>query len=429
MKRKNVNIILLYIAMVILIVVSDVFHLIEMETSFFITLSVPVFLLFLLYFYSLSPILSGVVVGTTLFSSRTIISIVDQVPLSDALMLHFPVIVFFCIYGILFWLFYLQRFYSRPGFIGIYAIILDTASSFAELAVRNTLSLTDPSFSLMGTVIFLAILRSFFVMGFFMLILYNKEQTKHEEEKKQSDHMFLLISDLYAESVQLKHSISRAEKITSNLYYLSKQLKEEQASQSSKKILEMAGEVHDFKKDHQRIFASLAQIIKDQKKTEHLNICELLEIVIKSNESYAAYLDKQIIFSVTVDNKNDMIHSFLTMSVLNNLIGNSIESIQKWGSVDIQIENPDNNAFIRIHITDNGPGIPFHNQSLIFSPGFTTKFNDEGNPSNGIGLSYIKHSLNKYNGDIKLVESISNIQTCFSVIIPRNIEFEQKEAF
>ncbi|UTR13515.1 sensor histidine kinase [Salipaludibacillus sp. LMS25] len=415
--------------MIALIIVSDLLHLFEMTSSFFITLSVPVFLLFLLYFHFLSPVISGIAVGLAVFIFRTILSVIDQLPLMDALLFHAPVVVFFVVYGVLFWLFYLQRFYSNPVYIGIYAIILDTFASIAELAIRNSFSLIHPSFSLMTAVLFLAILRNFFVMGFFMLILYNKEQIKHEEKKKQSDHMFLLIADLYAESVQLKHSITKAEKITSNLYYLSKEIKEDVSPPLSKKILEMAGEVHDFKKDHQRIFASLAQIIKDQKKTEQLNICKILEIVIKSNKSYAAFLEKDLVISVTVANKKDIIHSFLSMSVLNNLIGNSIEAIEKRGHIDVTIENSDPAGFIHIQVTDNGPGIHEQNQSFIFSPGFTTKFNNEGRPSNGIGLSYIKHSLEKFNGSIKLVESKPNIRTCFSVILPREISLDPKEVY
>ncbi|AOM84063.1 Sensor histidine kinase glnK [Salisediminibacterium beveridgei] len=406
---------------------SDLFHLVEMESSFFITLSVPVFLLFLLYFNFLKPVFSGILVGFAVFSFRTTLSVIDQNSLHESILLHFPVVVFFVIYGILFWLFYLERFYSKPGFIGIYAVILDTASSFSELAVRNSYALIDPSFSLMSTILLLAILRNFFVMGFFMLILYNKEQAKYEEEKKQSDHMFLLISDLYAESIQLKQSIARSEKITSNLYYLSKEIKNDVSLPLSKKILEMAGEVHDFKKDHQRIFASLEQIIKDQKKTEQLNVCQLLEILIKSNEAYASYLEKNITISVSVLNKQDMIHSFLTMSVINNLISNSIESINGTGHINLNIENPEGSKFIYFQVTDDGPGIKKQDQPLIFSPGFTTKYNKEGNPSNGIGLSYIKHSLESFNGSITLEESTPHIQTRFSVVLPREIVNDHKE--
>ena len=415
---------LIYLFLILLMIISDVFHLIEMEHSFFITLSVPVFLLFLLYFKSMSPIFSGVAVGLTLVLSRTGFSVIEGQSVIEALFIHAPVAVYFTIFGLLFWLFYLDRFYSNPVYIGLYAVILDTASSFSELAIRNALGLTDASFSVMSTVLLLAILRNFFVMGFFMLILYSQQQTKAEEEKKQSDHIFLLLSDLYAESVQLRNSIKRAEDITGDLYYLSKTLKREEKLDLSKRILDMAGKVHDFKKDHQRIFASLDQIIKDQKKNEHMNICELLEIVIKSNKAYAVFLQKSVVFSVSVDNKKDSVNSFVLLSVLNNLISNAIESISETGTIDITIKNPASNPSLHILITDNGPGIPEEEQQLIFSPGFTTKFNDQGWPSNGIGLSYIQQSLHKLKGSISLVESIPNHQTCFSVHMPRSLSTE-----
>lgn len=415
---------LIYLFLILLMIISDEFHLIEMEHSFFITLSVPVFLLFLLYFKSMSPIFSGAAVGFTLVCSRTGFSVLEGQAFFEALFMHAPVMVYFTIFGLLFWLFYLDRFYSNPVYIGIYAVILDTASSFSELAIRNAVGLTDANVSVMGTVLLLAILRNFFVMGFFMLILYSQQQTKAEEEKKQSDHIFLLLSDLYAESVQLRNSIKRAEDITGSLYYLSKTLKKEEKQDLSARILDMAGEVHDFKKDHQRIFASLDQIIKDQKKTEQMNICELLEIVIKSNKAYADFLQKGIVFSVSVDNKQDNVNSFVLLSVLNNLISNAIEAIQHKGTIDITIHNPTSSSFLHLLITDNGPGIPKENHHLVFSPGFTTKFNEEGWPSNGIGLSYIQQSLKKLNGSITLIRSIPNKQTCFSVHMPRSFSTE-----
>lgn len=52
---------------------------------------------------------------------------------------------------------------------------------------------------------------------------------------------------------------------------------------------------------------------------------------------------------------------------------------------------------------------------IIFDPGYTSKFNEQGQGSTGIGLSHTKTIVENLKGNIHVT---SNTSTCFVVQIP-----------
>jgi len=82
--------------------------------------------------------------------------------------------------------------------------------------------------------------------------------------------------------------------------------------------------------------------------------------------------------------------------VLGNLIENAFEAVKDSGrkpKVFLSIIQDENS--IKIIIKDNGPGIPYENQSVIFVPGFTTK------PfGTGYGLANVKNKVTMAGGEI-----------------------------
>ena len=70
------------------------------------------------------------------------------------------------------------------------------------------------------------------------------------------------------------------------------------------------------------------------------------------------------------------------------------------GTITIDI-NKDHH-FVEFQIGDNGPGISSKYKDSIFEPGFTSKYDDLGNPSTGIGLSYVKEMVEQLEGDVTI---------------------------
>lgn len=91
-----------------------------------------------------------------------------------------------------------------------------------------------------------------------------------------------------------------------------------------------------------------------------------------------------------------------------NLLDNSIESIDKDGSIEIISHSENNNLYISIK--DSGNGI--ENTDKIFEPFFTTKAS-----GTGLGLSVSQKIIEQHGGKIKLITS-SPGETIFEISIP-----------
>lgn len=86
------------------------------------------------------------------------------------------------------------------------------------------------------------------------------------------------------------------------------------------------------------------------------------------------------------------------LALLNNLTANAIEAIEEYGVIAIAIQQQEDDTVITV--CDNGKGIPQNELSIIFEPGYTTKYNVEGVAATGIGLSHVAALIAKLNGSI-----------------------------
>ena len=96
-----------------------------------------------------------------------------------------------------------------------------------------------------------------------------------------------------------------------------------------------------------------------------------------------------------------------------NLLNNAMDAVGEGGR--IVIESRDENGFIEVAISDNGPGIPKEFQESIFDPFFTTKAPGEGT---GLGLS-ISHSIMQKLGGSLTFTSDPGRGATFFVRIPK----------
>ena len=97
-----------------------------------------------------------------------------------------------------------------------------------------------------------------------------------------------------------------------------------------------------------------------------------------------------------------------------NLIRNSIDSIDK-NNGQIEVALKQDAHYIKIHITDNGCGIPKKDWKNIFRPGFTTK-----NSGWGLGLSLCQRIVNDvHGGKVSVLNSIISEGTTFEIAISK----------
>lgn len=419
MKFKKI---LPYLILIVIVPIAGEFQFYPLELDFRVSFATPVLFLGLLYFRGIHAPLAATLAGVSVVITRVLLGLFDGEPCGQLFMSHSPVIAYYITYGLLFHFVPFYEYEENPIIIGYYATLLEIGSTMSELMARNIVTglvLTPGTFL---TIIITAFIRSTFVMGIILIFLYYNLKVKEEQQRRKNDETLMLISDLFVGMTHLKASIEDSEKNTAECFKLSKMLRKEGCVQLSRRLLNISGKIHENKKNAQRVYASLSNLINKQEFNEILPISEIVNIVIKMNQTYAMYLKKNITFRVTLACPHTKFHSYFLLSILNNLIANAIEAIEKKGTIKICAYERKSDRCLVFHVVDNGPGIDESYLDVIFSPGYTTKYNDEGNPSNGIGLSYIKQIIEEHNGKIELLKSVKNEVTEFKFELPVTLD-------
>jgi len=330
---------------------------------------------------------------------------------------HLPVFFYYFVYGLFFYLFKTKKFYNKPVFIVFIGMMIENIASVTEVSIRHYFSTEWISLNNFLIIFLISFVRSFFVLGFFNFFLLREANITEAFQRNRNEEMLVLVSDLFVEMVQLKKSMKNAENTTKACYDLYRNLAKEN-NQYAKTALNIAGEIHEIKKDHQRIYSGLSRLKVKKLSTDLLTIEEIIEVAIQCNRRYAKMLEKDIHFEINILGEHPPYNCFIVLSLINNLITNSIEAIQESGTVTILVEKDEQNVIFKVQ--DNGPGIPENKLTLVFEPGYTTKYDLSGIASNGIGLSHIKEVIEGLNGKINLTSNQKQKQTTFLIQLPIN---------
>ncbi|ARK30029.1 Sensor histidine kinase GlnK [Halalkalibacter krulwichiae] len=335
---------------------------------------------------------------------------------------HYPTFFFYFTYTCLFYVMKVNRYHHSPLIIGLFGIIIELLSDFSELFVQYLVfGMTITSASLTEMVI-IALSHSFMVLGVFSMMKLYETQSREREVRKHNEHMLMLVSNLYEESIHLKKSLQNSEAITRKAYELYRGLDQDQLINSNvikstrQQLLEIAGEVHDIKKDNQRIFAGLSKLITNESFSDYVHINELIHIIVRANEKYARLLEKEVKFSYTIEGVHSRYHIYTILSILNNVVANAVEAITDKGTIKIEAIAKQNS--VEFSIEDDGVGIADKHKKLIFKPGFTSKYDLMGNPSTGIGLTFVEDMVTKLNGTVTFQSRHGNKGTVFIISLP-----------
>ena len=352
-------------------------------------------------------ILAGIATSivTTIF--RVINSTLHNVPISESLFNHLPAALFYVLFAVCLQILDIQQYREKPLKLGLLVAFSEVISNLAEQIFRFFVQ--NYTFLFLHDLLILlavAILRSFFVVGIYSSILI-------AEQKKRVQEMLNIGSDLYVETLYLKKSMNHIETITASGYELYRQLKMLGYRAESLQALHIAQEIHEVKKDSQRIYAGISKIVGERSFGPFV-LSELLHYIEEGNRKYAELLGKDIQFNTCIDFDFQTKEHIALLALLNNLSANAVEAIEGQGIISIAIGRQEDNTVITV--CDNGQGISQADISVIFEPGYTTKFNIDGVAATGIGLSHVAELVEKLKGSITVD---SNDQyTTFKIIIP-----------
>ncbi|MER1998565.1 MAG: ATP-binding protein, partial [Lysinibacillus sp.] len=94
---------------------------------------------------------------------------------------------------------------------------------------------------------------------------------------------------------------------------------------------------------------------------------------------------------------------------MNNIVANAVEAIEQQGTITISTKQTHND--IQIFIENDGPTIDPALLDSIFDAGYTTKFNEQGVASTGIGLNHVKTMCEKIGGSVCVTSALTTIFT------------------
>ncbi|MFB9759370.1 sensor histidine kinase [Ectobacillus funiculus] len=416
--KKDSHILVL---MILIVPLTSELKFYPLNETFRISFGAPVFFFLLLLIQKMPATLPGFLTGTAVVGFRILLDFImqDHFDWISSFQAHFPTFFYYFAYACLFYAAKVKRFQGSSLIIGLIGFGIEILSDFAELMMQYFMLKTTITLSGLSEIIMAAFFHSFIVMSFFNMMKLYEAQSREREVRKQNEHILMIISNLYEESIHLKKTLRDTENITKKSYDLYKRLnclENEQAEDLRKQALKIAGEVHEVKKDNQRIFAGLSKLISNEGPTDYMEIHELVNIIVRANEKYARLLGKEVQFVYTIDGVHLPYHVYTILSIINNIVVNAVEVIKDTGTITIFIGKEQNS--IQFLIEDDGPGVAPKHKDLIFKPGFTSKYDNQGNPSTGIGLSYVKEMVEQLDGDVTFQNRLEGKGAVFTIQLP-----------
>ncbi|WP_153723141.1 sensor histidine kinase [Sporosarcina cascadiensis] len=363
------------------------------DETFRFALGGIVFFLLILIYPPVSMLRTGFITAVTVVLFRVIEEMWFGAPLEDSLRMHVPVFLFYFIIAVGWHFADLEKYKSFPLRLGTLAFLFEVISNTSEHALRNFLMHESMlEMKECGILMGVALLRSFFTVGLYSSVALSKEKQRVVE-------MLGVGSELYAETLYLQKSMNNIELITASSHDLYRRLKREGQGQLSTQALQIAQEIHEVKKDSQRILAGLSKWINREEVTSFY-ISDLLGLVVTANEKYSELIGRDCTIETAFDADFQTDQHIPLLAILNNLTSNAIEALDGQGRVMITVEIEEGK--VRVSVQDTGKGIPAEHEEIIFEPGYTTKFNEQGVAATGIGLSHVLRIVESMQGEISL---------------------------
>ena len=224
------------------------------------------------------------------------------------------------------------------------------------------------------------------------------ERIKLHEEKLKNEKMVTIgkLSSRLAHDLRNPLSIIRASLENLKVLYgtdVAKLKQFDKVDRSIDRITHQVSEVLDFVKGE----------------PSELNRVKMSEIIAESIDSLVIPDNIKLIIP-----KNDvelLCDKKQFSAALNNLILNGIQAIDGTGTIEITVEENDNEIIIQVK--DSGKGIPKEHLEQVFEPLFTTKMQ-----GTGLGLVSVKSTVDAHGGII----SVTSPPTIFTITLPKIVD-------
>jgi two-component system, sensor histidine kinase YcbA len=391
-------------------------------TGFRFGLGSAVFSLGLILYPELLRLRVGGIAGVAVVLFRVAVDLLIRQP-SDSFYVslshHLPAFSYYFLLTFFLRLFNLQRYWDHPLILGTLISGFDFLSNTFELFIRQGVIMSSELVRELITASIVSLGKGFVIIGIVSIFSVYRLRIVQEEEKLRLEKTLLLASGLYEETFFLKKSMTDIENITARSFDLYQQVKRKPDCDPklARLALGIAEEVHEVKKDAQRVVAGLSRLVMVKQEDAELRFSEIFSLLIKANRDYIRSLNREISIKETVFQEVKEVkvrRLYPIISILNNLLANAIEAMEDGGHIVLTAGAE--GTQLKLAVFNDGPPIAELDLSLIFEPGFTTKYSTSGSASTGIGLTHVREIVELLKGKVQVDSSKGG--TTFTVELP-----------
>lgn len=399
---------------VLLISISSLLYFDILISDFRVTFAIVAMGAFLCLYRKSDPILVGVIVAFTTFFLRLGLHMIETGEVSQSAGAFMPEMAFYVLYGIIIRFTIYRRDLFRSEDIFVVALFGDFFSNVLEVSLRvaffdqvytASVFLTLFIVAMIRALILLAILK---IMKFYRMLLIRED---HEMRYQRLIHMTMLLKD---EMYWFEKNKVRIESSMAKAYRLFEQLNHSGEPSLASDSLAIAGDIHEIKKEYELVLRGFKQITEVEYEISKMQFSDMLKILEKTLSYMTIGRNLTIEFRTTDDFSTS--NHFELMSILRNLISNSIDAVGQKGRIRVrQFKLGSVHHFI---VEDDGRGIPENLREEIFAPGYSTKIDYEtGEINRGLGLSLVKALVETHFGGKITVQSEPGKSTRFEIEI------------
>lgn len=385
------------------------------------------FLTFLILWFESVPImLATTITAICMVAFRTILDVFLGRDAYVCIVNHMPSVAFYVVLGLILSSIKIRKFKNRPILIFCVLGMADVISNIIEIIIRGELYISSIE-TIINRLLLIGFGRAFLTIVLYMTVRIFRRITIQEEDQIRYRELLLFIANMKAEIFFLNKNTQLIEHVMQESFCIYKTLKEYSKKQETlsgdelealkQKALNLAKDIHEIKKDNKRVVMGVKNLLPRTKTQKTMNLESIFELISDNTKRQIEELNKEIQIAFNIQKDVKVENYYALISVLNNLVNNSIGAIKISGKISV-IEEVDNKNVI-FRVADDGCGILDKDLEAIFKPGFSTKFDRvSGNMSTGIGLTHVMNIVNnQFKGEIS-VESSKGSGSEFTVSIP-----------
>lgn len=373
-------------------------------------------LVFLYQKISILPIIA--LAGSGVYLSRVLLHALKYEFSYQSLLDFFPELIFYYVYGCLFFLYFRKKDYKLPHdhcYIALF--FMDYFGNLSELICRLRLDAFAPSLQI--NILLVALVRTVILWAVITGLSQYKFLLISAEHAHRYQRLILLISKLNSEIIWMQKNAVLIEDAMAKSYRLFSQLQAQQSDpELTQNALTVAKDIHEVKKEYLMILRGLSEALDLNLRDGEMSISDILTVLQNSMTMLADEKRKKLEFHVNVESNFKTDKHYFLLSVFRNLFTNALEASCE-DTVILTFTQREEEGNYRFEITDNGPGILRENLTQIFNPGFSTKINFQtGEISRGLGLNLVEDVVkNQLHGSIWVKSQPG--ETTFYLSIPK----------